>query len=886
MPLLCQAAREGDIERCRLLIANGADVNAKGEDGQTPLHEAAEHGYQDVVEVLTANGANIDPTSEFGCTPLNHAAREGHKGIVELLIDKGADTEIKGGYLGGTALHDAAIEGHKNVVELLIQKGANIEAKNSYGETALYCAAEANYEEIVELLIDKGADVDAKHADGTTPLEWAAGWGYEGVARALIAGGADATIRIAIYAGTLEKVSSLLEAGTDVDAKEDQTGKTPLHIAALYGQSTIAELLIRKGARVDARDAEGRPPLYDAITVADRLMVELLIKEGADLKIRDARGRSPLHYAATAGYRDIAELLISHGAEVDAKDSGALTPLHLAASNGHVEVGELLIAKGADLQAENSQGRTPLLAAIVRDHWDMVRLLIAKGADANAKTPSGWTPLHCAAREGRLNMAELLLASGASVAAKDQAGVTPLHEAAKRGFYNVVDLLVQEGADVNAKASDGQTALQWARAAGRKEIFKLLKADRAGSGASDLHDTRLLPAPATADQREAVAKQHTDVEILVLGNSAFAFDIYRRMSPSEGNLFFSPYSVSMCLAMAYAGARGNTAKQMAETLHFATDQENVHQTFAKLQAGLNALGENAGVKLCVANSVWPQQDYKFLDDYLALARTYYGVSLAAVDYAHARQAACDLINKWVEDKTEGKITNLIQPESLDDPTLLVLVNAIYFAADWANKFDPALTIDAPFYVSVMESVQAPLMRQTAEVRYTESESVQVLELPYVAEGLSMLLILPRRIGGIRQLEESLSMENLDGWRRDLAKRQVIIFLPRYRMTCQFRLDKALQSMGMVDAFIYQRANFSGMDGRDDWLYIGAVIHKAFVAVDEQGTEAAAATAVGTAGGFSQPPTFRADHPFLFLIQDNRTGNILFMGRVTDPTRSQ
>jgi serpin B len=803
-----------------------------------------------------------------------------------LLIANGADVNAKGGYLDGTALHDAAIEGHKEIVELLIGKGANIEAKNSYGETALYCAAEANHKEIVELLIDKGADVNARDTYGKTPLEQAAGWGYDGVVRALITGGADATIRIAIYAGALEKVKSLIESGTDINAREDQTGKTPLHIAALYGQSAIAESLIRKGARVDAPDTEGRTPLYDAIAVGDMPMVELLIKEGADLKIRDARGRSPLHYAAIEGYRDVAEVLISHGAEVNAKDSGTLTPVHLAASNGHVEVAELLIAKGADVQAENSQGKTPLLTAIVRDHWDMVRLLIANGADVNAKTPSGWTPLHCAAREGRLNVAELLLASGATVTVKDQAGITPLHEAARRGFYNGVDLLVEKGADVNAKTNDGQIPLQWARAAGRKEIVELFEADRAGSAAGDVQDERLLQAPAIADQHEVAAKQRTDVETLILGNSAFAFDVYRRLSPSEGNLFFSPHSVSMCLAMAYAGARGNTAKQMAETLHFAMDQENVHQTFAKLQAGLNVLGENAGVKLCVANSLWPQQDYKFLDDYLALARTYYGVSISGVDYAHARKAACDLINKWVEDKTERKITDLIQPESLDDLTLLVLVNAIYFAADWENKFDPALTTDAPFYVSLAESVQAPLMRQTAEVRYTESKSVQVLELPYVAEDLSMLLILPRRIGGIRQLEESLAIENLDGWRHDLKKREVIIFLPRYRITCQFGLDKALQSMGMVDAFIYRKANFAGMDGREDWLYIGAVIHKAFVAVDEQGTEAAAATAVGTYGGFSQPPTFRADHPFLFLIQDNRTGNILFMGRVTDPTRSQ
>ena len=384
-----------------------------------------------------------------------------------------------------------------------------------------------------------------------------------------------------------------------------------------------------------------------------------------------------------------------------------------------------------------------------------------------------------------------------------------------------------------------------------------------------------------------LAGEQTDEEILVQDNSAFAIDLYEKLRASDGNIFFSPYSISTALAMTYAGARGNTEEEMAKTLRFSLDQESLHPAFANIESRLNKLQKAGNVKLSVANSLWPQQGYRLLDEYLSLVKKHYGVSITPVDYKHAREAARKMINKWVEDKTQDKIKDLIQPGVLDALTRLVLVNAIYFKGNWESQFKISRTKDAPFYVTPNKSVQAPIMSQKQKFRYAEIETLQVLELPYVGDELSMIVLLPRKADGLKQLESNLSVESLKRWKRRIGKREVLVFLPKFKMTSMFRLDKTLVSMGMVDAFNDSKANFAGMDGRPDWLYIGAVLHKAFVDVNEEGTEAAATTAVvmKLSGMPAPPPTFRADHPFVFLIHENRTGNILFMGRVTDPTKT-
>jgi serpin B len=386
------------------------------------------------------------------------------------------------------------------------------------------------------------------------------------------------------------------------------------------------------------------------------------------------------------------------------------------------------------------------------------------------------------------------------------------------------------------------------------------------------------------------AQARRDGRDIVQGNSAFAIDLYRQLSHKTGNVFFSPYSISTALAMTFAAARENTEAEMAKVLHFSLEQKNLHAAFAGLQDALAKVQKAGHVKLCVANSLWPQQGKPFLDEYLSLVERYYGVSITPVDYRTetSRGEARKTINAWVEEKTQNKIKDLLQPRHLSEATRLVLTNAIYFKGDWERQFQVKDTQDAPFYIAPEKSVETPMMKQTEDVRYGEVKGLQILELMYRGGELSMLVILPRDRDGLGQFEENLSIEDINLWRRNLTRQKVVIFLPKFRVTAAAELKKTLQNMGMVAAFEFPGANFAGFDGDPNWLYIGEVVHKAYVDVNEEGTEAAAATAVVmNAGGMGRPQllVFRADHPFLFLIQENSTGSILFMGRVADPIQT-
>jgi serine protease inhibitor len=376
-------------------------------------------------------------------------------------------------------------------------------------------------------------------------------------------------------------------------------------------------------------------------------------------------------------------------------------------------------------------------------------------------------------------------------------------------------------------------------------------------------------------------KALSSVETTVQGNTEFAFDLYQRLRKADGNLFFSPYSISTALAMTYAGARSDTEVQIAQALHFLLDQGQLHPSFASLEAKMGNTGRKGHIKLRVANTLWPQKGYAFLEGFLALTKQNYGVLITPVDYGN-EEATRHTINSWVEEKTEGKIKDLIPPGMLNDLTRLILVNAIYFKGNWASQFNRNLTRNAPFWVTPDEQVQVPMMTQKHEFRYGESDGLQVLELPYIGDDLSMIVLLPTETDGLAKLEESMTVENLYQWTKDLWEKEVEVFLPRFEITFPFRLDDALKSMGMVNAFS-DEADFSGMDGSKE-LYIAAVLHKAFVTVNEEGTEAAAATAViiKSKGPPSSPPVFRADHPFVFLIRENSTGSILFLGRVVNP----
>ena len=384
-----------------------------------------------------------------------------------------------------------------------------------------------------------------------------------------------------------------------------------------------------------------------------------------------------------------------------------------------------------------------------------------------------------------------------------------------------------------------------------------------------------------------LAGEDSDQRTVVEGNTHFACDLYQELKDAEGNLFLSPYSISEALAMVYAGARENTAEQMAETMHFSLEQKKLHPTFGELRTTLNAVQEKGHVTLHVANSLWPQKDYPFQKEYVRLVKNYYGVVISPVDYREEPEAAAEKINTWVEDRTNKKIRDIIQPDALDGLTRLILVNAIYFKGDWMSPFMKIATHDAPFYPSQKESVRVPMMKQKEFFGYAESENMQILELPYIGDDLSMLVLLPKKIDGLADLEKSLTAENLVRWGNNLRHREVHVFLPRFKMTSQFYLAEKLQSMGMTDAFNPNKADFSGMDGKPNWLYLSNVIHKAFVDVNEEGTEAAAATAVTVGACVSGPPPliFRADHPFFFMIREKTTGSLLFIGRVVNPART-
>jgi serine protease inhibitor len=373
-----------------------------------------------------------------------------------------------------------------------------------------------------------------------------------------------------------------------------------------------------------------------------------------------------------------------------------------------------------------------------------------------------------------------------------------------------------------------------------------------------------------------------DIKSLVRGNTAFAVDLYAKLKEKQGNLFFSPYSISSALAMTYAGARGDTATEMAETLKFSSNEEKTHRGFAQLNKTLEEIEGRGAVELRVANSLWPQEGYPFLPTYLCLLKEYYGVAVTPVDYVKAADQARMAINSWVEEKTGDKIKELIGRGSLTPETVLVLVNAIYFKGKWAVAFDPNDTAKADFSLSSAEKTKVSMMSRKGTFGYHRIEGAQLLELPYQGGDLSMVVILPERADGLSDLEAGLTPEKLDSWLSGIAQREVQVFLPRFKVTWgTFELNTPLVSLGMGRAF-GPEADFSGMDGTKTF-FIGPVLHKAFIEVNEEGTEAAAATAVTMArSAFQEPLIFRADHPFLFVIRENSTGSILFFGRIQDP----
>jgi serpin B len=389
---------------------------------------------------------------------------------------------------------------------------------------------------------------------------------------------------------------------------------------------------------------------------------------------------------------------------------------------------------------------------------------------------------------------------------------------------------------------------------------------------------------ASANVRAADAPAPADRAALVKDNTAFALDLYGKLREREGNLFLSPYSISTALGMTYAGARGETAEQMAKKLHFTLEPDRLHPAFAALVQEVNGEGKKRGYQLSTANALWGQKGYGFKEDFLKLTRDNYGAGLNEVDYMRSIEAARKTINAWVEKETNNKIKELIKDGMLESDTRLVLTNAIYFKGDWASQFKKDLTRQEEFRLGASGKVKTALMHQNGEFGYFEDKDVQGLELPYVGKDLSMVVLLPKKVDGLADLEKGLTADKLGGWMKALRPCEVIVTLPKFKTTSEFRMKEVLSELGMPIAFS-RRADFSRMNGGQEPLMIGDVVHKAFVDVNEEGTEAAAATGViAKPGSVQADPVFRADHPFVFLIRDRRNDSILFLGRLADPSK--
>lgn len=367
-----------------------------------------------------------------------------------------------------------------------------------------------------------------------------------------------------------------------------------------------------------------------------------------------------------------------------------------------------------------------------------------------------------------------------------------------------------------------------------------------------------------------------DIDALVDGNNRFTLELYRQLGGTN-NLFCSPYSVSSVMAMVYSGARGKTAEQMEETFHFP-GQTMTPFSFQQLTAIQAEIQQKGNVELASANSLWPQQEFDLNPDYLALTREFYQGHIETLDYQTQAELARQTINQWTEEQTNHKIQDLIQKGALGALTRLVLVNAIYFKGNWAQQFAEKATHESPFTLHDGTTVTVPMMMQTGSFKHASSDHVQVLELPYEGDDLSMLIFLPNDPDGLPALEEQLSPEWIDTL--DLFPRELNIQLPRFKLETSYQLGPILSRMGIPLAFS-DRADFSGMTAAER-LLISQVIHKGFIEVNEEGTEAAAATAT-IVRTTSMPSLFHVHHPFLFLIRENNTGSILFIGRVMDPS---
>ncbi|MDK2989757.1 MAG: serpin [Methanoculleus sp.] len=373
---------------------------------------------------------------------------------------------------------------------------------------------------------------------------------------------------------------------------------------------------------------------------------------------------------------------------------------------------------------------------------------------------------------------------------------------------------------------------------------------------------------------------------MAAGNNRFAFDLYRHIASAPeaagDNLFFSPYSISSALAITCEGARGTTADEIGAVLHLPENETLRREGFAAIDTGLNSGSGNYTLR--TANALWAEETYSFLPDYINAATRWYGTNVTNLDFINDPEESRETINRWVEEQTEDKIRDLLPPGSVDPLTRLVITNAIYFKGTWIEQFDANKTRDEEFRVAPNETVTVPMMHGDAVYPYAETGTLRVLEMPY-AHGngteLAMLVLLPKE-DNLTAAEEALDAGRLADLQKSLVSQRVRVFFPKFTLETGYPLPGVLAAMGMPTAFA-DDADLSGMDGTRD-LFVTGVFHKAFVDVNEEGTEAAAATGVIAGGGIrpETAPVFRADHPFVFLVVEKDSGTVLFIGRVVNP----
>ena len=394
----------------------------------------------------------------------------------------------------------------------------------------------------------------------------------------------------------------------------------------------------------------------------------------------------------------------------------------------------------------------------------------------------------------------------------------------------------------------------------------------------------------SADPRSPKPKPDT-VQSVAAGNNHFGLDLYGKLRKTEGNLFVSPFSVSSALGMTAIGANGATREQMLATLHLPAADAQRNAGFKQILAILNA--ENAdpkkrGYELSVANALWGAKGNIWLKTFLDATAENYGAGLTELDFAKDTDGSRKTINAWVEKRTRDKIKDLIPSGALEQDTQLVLTNAIYFKGKWAAEFDKKATFDEPFLNAPGKAEKVPMMHKSDSFRYAETDDFQTLVLPYKGDELSMVVFLPKKKLGLDNLENKFTAENVAKWLKSPQFVETVqVSLPKFKVESTFELKEPLAAMGMIDLFT-RNADLSGMTGSPG-LMVSKVIHKTFVDVNEEGTEAAAATAVIVTPTSIELnpkpiPVFKADHPFAFVIHDHRTDTILFMGRVANPAK--